>query len=163
VRWRLGPTRAQPNRSAWLPNPDRLCSNEWVAAPAEELVRELAVEILDSFEKLELVTCLSRKRAPMSPEELASALRIDRAELVEPLAALAREQIIAAGDKGYEIVDGGKWTQHVAELTSLYEEDRIAVVTIMSEAALSRLRRQANRAFADAFVIRAKKKGDSDG
>jgi biotin operon repressor len=140
-----------------------LCSNDYVAPPAEQLVRELAVEVLDSFEKLEVVTCLSRTRGPMSQDELAQALRIERTELVEPLAALAREQIIAAGSQGYELVEGGKWTRHVAMLAALYEEDRIAVVTIMSEAALSRLRRQANRAFADAFVIRAKKKGDSDG
>jgi hypothetical protein len=134
-----------------------------MAPPAEELVRELAVEILDSFEKLELVTCLVRKGAAMNADELAAALRIERADLVEPLAALAREQIISANAKGYEIVDGGAWSRHVRELGKLYEDDRIAVVTIMSEAALTRLRRQANRAFADAFVIRAKKKGDHDG
>ena len=146
-----------------MPNRDGLCSNDWVGRPADELVRELAVQVLDSFEKLEVVTCLARKRTAMSQDELASALRIERTELVEPLAALASEQVIAATVSGYELVDGGKWTKHVGQLASLYEEDRIAVVTIMSEAALSRLRRQANRAFADAFVIRAKKKGDSDG
>jgi hypothetical protein len=130
---------------------------------ADELVRELAVEILDSFEKLEVVTCLLRKAAPMTADDLATALRLDRADLVEPLASLASHQIIAATATGYEIVDGGSWTPHVRALASLYEDDRIAVVTIMSEAALTRLRRQANRAFADAFVIRAKKKGDHDG
>jgi hypothetical protein len=134
-----------------------------MAPPAEELVRELAVEVLDSFEKLELLTCLVRKGAAMTADDLAAALRIERADLVEPLASLAREQVISAGAKGYEIVDGGAWSRHVRELGTLYEDDRIAVVTIMSEAALTRLRRQANRAFADAFVIRAKKKGDHDG
>lgn len=134
-----------------------------MAPRAEELVRELAVEILDSFEKLEVVTCLARQRVTMNVDELAVATRIERNHLVEPLAALAQEQIIAAGAKGYEIVDGGAWTHHVRELAKLYEDDRIAVVTIMSEAALTRLRRQANRAFADAFVIRARKKGDGDG
>lgn len=134
-----------------------------MAPPGEELVRELAVEVLDSFEKLELLTCLVRKAAPMNADDLAAALRIERSELVEPLAALAREQVISAGAKGYEIVDGGSWSRHVRELSKLYEDDRIAVVTIMSEAALTRLRRQANRAFADAFVIRARKKGDQDG
>lgn len=134
-----------------------------MAPPAEELVRELAVEILDSFEKLELVTCLVRKGVAMSADDLAAALRLERGDIVEPLAALAREQIISANEKGYEIVDGGTWSRHVRELSKLYEDDRIAVVTIMSEAALTRLRRQANRAFADAFVIRAKKKGDQDG
>jgi hypothetical protein len=134
-----------------------------MAPPGEELVRELAVEVLDSFEKLELLTCLVRKAAPMSADELAAAIRIERSELVEPLAALAREQVISAGASGYEVVDGGAWSRHVRELAKLYEDDRIAVVTIMSEAALTRLRRQANRAFADAFVIRARKKGDQDG
>src|ERR1043165_3675675 len=129
----------------------------------DELVRELAVEILDSFEKLEVVTCLVRKAAAMSADDLAAALRLDRSELVEPLASLARDQVIAAGPRGHEIIEGGTWTQHVRELSKLYEDDRIAVVTIMSEAALARLRRQANRAFADAFVIRAKKKGGQDG
>lgn len=130
---------------------------------ADELVRELAIEILDSFEKLELVTCLARKAAAMSTEELAAALRLERSALVEPLASLASDQIIAATDRGYEIIEGGAWTTHVRAVSKLYEDDRIAVVTIMSEASLTRLRRQANRAFADAFVIRAKKKGDQDG
>jgi hypothetical protein len=130
---------------------------------ADELVRELAVEILDSFEKLELVTCLAKSTSAMTADELAAALRLERSALVEPLASLANDQVIAAGQRGYEIIEGGTWTRHVRDLSKLYEEDRIAVVTIMSEASLTRLRRQANRAFADAFVIRAKKKGDRDG
>ena len=134
-----------------------------MSGSAEELVRALAVDILDSFEKLEILAALTQKGTSMSMDELAAAIHVERAELVEPLAALAREQVIAASGAGYELVQGGAWSEHVRELAILYAEDRIRVVTIMSEAALSRLRRQANRAFADAFVIRAKKKGGHDG
>jgi hypothetical protein len=123
-------------------------------------VRDLAVAILDSFEKLEVVVQLEQEGKPMTLEALVAALRVEKAALVEALAALAQEQVIAASDSGYELVEGGTWSGHVHELYKLYQADRIQVVTIMSEAALKRLRMQANRAFADAFVIRAKKRGD---
>lgn len=128
-----------------------------------ELVRELAIEILDSFEKLEVLVCLVREAKPLTADALAAALRMNKAELVEPLAGLARAAVIQAGVSGYEIVSGGAWADHVQALAALYTTDRIQVVTIMSEASLRRLRSQANRAFADAFVIRAKKKGDDHG
>lgn len=128
-----------------------------------DLVRELATEVLDSFEKLEVVVAIARASKPLTAEELAVALRIDRVELVEPLASLAREQVIASTPSGYELVERGTWSEHVRQLTALYDADRIAVVTVMSEASLVRLRRQANRAFADAFVIRARKKDGDNG
>jgi hypothetical protein len=129
----------------------------------DALVRELALEILDSFEKLEVLVCLVREAKPLTADAIATALRVNKPDLIEPLAQLAREGVIQAGESGYEIVHGGAWAAHVQALAGLYTTDRIQVVTIMSEASLRRLRSQANRAFADAFVIRARKKGDDHG
>jgi hypothetical protein len=52
----------------------------------------------------------------------------------------------------------------VAALTKLYDEDRIVVLRLIAQIAIERVRSQAATLFADAFVIRSKKrKEDPDG
>lgn len=50
----------------------------------------------------------------------------------------------------------------IDQLASLYDEDRLLVVTSLSEIAMNRIRGMAARTFADAFQLR-KKKGQDDG
>jgi hypothetical protein len=46
----------------------------------------------------------------------------------------------------------------------MYDADRIQVLNLLTKTALDRVRRQAARVFADAFVIKpSKKKGDPGG
>ena len=44
----------------------------------------------------------------------------------------------------------------------MYDDDRIEVLNLMTRAAMDRVRKEAARVFADAFVLRPKKKGDPD-
>ena len=115
-----------------------------------QLVFDLAVQVLDSFEKLELLIALDRAGEPQADvdPEVATGLVASRA--------------IAATPAGYVLDFGGPWGAHLRALLDLYAADRLEVVTLMSKAALERMRERAARAFADAFVIR-KKKGDDDG
>lgn len=129
----------------------------------QELVFELAVEVLDSFEKLEVLVRIAASASPVPGEALASSLALDRDEVAAALAQLVAADVIGSAAAGYSLVANGPWSRHVAALTTLYATDRMEVVTLMSKASLQRLRAQAARAFADAFVIRpTKKKGNDD-
>ena len=62
---------------------------------------------------------------------------------------------------------GEHWTSRrrgpgAAVVVATYDDDRIEVLNLMTRTALARVRKQAARAFADAFVLRPKKKGDPD-
>lgn len=44
----------------------------------------------------------------------------------------------------------------------MYDDDRIEVLNLMTKTALARVRKEAARVFADAFVLRPRKKRDPD-
>ncbi len=126
------------------------------------LVLDLAVQVLDSFEKLEVVIAIDRAGAPQTEGQLERAAGIEHDDVVEAVAGLVASRAIAASPAGYTLDLAGPWGRHLRALVELYRVDRLEVVTAMSRAALERMRERAARAFADAFVIR-KKKGDDDG
>jgi hypothetical protein len=127
----------------------------------DALARALMTEVLDSFEKLEVVVRLAR-HAPASLSPLATEAGLAEDRAAEALAGLVAAGVVARTGNQYRIADG-RWSEHVRELAELYRVDRMEVVALMSTAALERMRDRAARAFADAFVIGARKKGDGDG
>ena len=121
-----------------------------------EDIRALVTEVVDSFEKLEIVVHVVRAgSAVAAPDAIAAALGmpIDDAE-----------QCIRALRNAGVFDPSGPWAPAVAALLQMYDADRIKVLELMTKTALARVRKQAARMFADAFVIKpAKKKGDTDG
>jgi hypothetical protein len=130
-------------------------------------VRELAVEVLDSFEKLEILLAVAGAGAaaaasgPYPAQAIIAATALDAGMVAEALAELVASGVLVASATGYSLAADAPWTVHVGALVQLHRSDRMLVVSIMSQAAVNRLRLRAERAFADAFVFRSRK-GDHD-
>lgn len=119
-----------------------------------QAVKRLLTEVIDSFEKLEIVVHLHRTGFhPQSSAEIAKALALPLEEVDTSVRMLQADRVLEAH---------GPWRPHVDALVTMYDEDRIDVLNLMTKTALERVRKQAARAFADAFVLRPKKKGDDD-
>jgi len=126
-------------------------------------VRAVMAACLDSFEKLELVLHLATRPEPVSLDGLARALGHPRDRMSEAAAGLVAALIIEESPAGYRFRPENPWAAHLQELVALHEADRLKVVVLMSTVALERLRASASRAFADAFVLRARRRKDDDG
>lgn len=125
-------------------------------ALAPEAARKLVAEVVDSFEKLEIVVYVHRSGyAAKSPAEIAKGLSINL-----PLHEI--EQCVEALQSRDVLDPGGPWAESVKALVELYDKDRIEVLNLITRSALARVGKQSANVFADAFVLR-KKKGDHDG
>jgi hypothetical protein len=118
---------------------------------------------LDSFEKLEIVRLLRASGQPMSRADLQTAGRFSSDTVVEALGSLAQSRLIEI-DEATSLVRLGSPAHERAfhAVMSAYEDDRAAVLSLLSTIAMERIRSMAARAFAEAFVLR-KKRGDDDG
>jgi hypothetical protein len=124
------------------------------SAADTQAVKRLLSEVIDSFEKLEIVVYLQRAGFRLEPvRDIAKAISLPIDEVDSCLAALKAEGALE---------ESGPWRSSIDELVKMYDDDRIEVLNLMTRTALDRVRKQAARAFADAFVIRPKKKGDPD-
>jgi hypothetical protein len=125
-------------------------------------VRRLLRDVVDSFEKLELVVQVSRGGVPLpTTPVIAAALGLAPTLVAEALSELAQAQAVVLADReggGWGIDGEGPWAAAIAVLARLYDEDRIRVLDLMTRTSLERVRTQAARAFADAFVLRSTKK-----
>lgn len=118
--------------------------------------RRLVAEVVDSFEKLEIVVYVHRSGyTSRTPAEIVRGLSISI-----PLAEI--EQCVQALQAKHVLDVDGPWAASVAALVELYEHDRIEVLNLITRSALARAGRRAANEFADAFVLR-RKKGDPDG
>jgi hypothetical protein len=124
-------------------------------ALASEAARKLVAEVVDSFEKLEIVVYVHRSGyAAKSPAEIAKGLSINI-----PLNEI--EQCVEALNARHVLDPSGPWAESVKALVELYEKDRIEVLNLITRSALARAGKQSANVFADAFLLR-KKKGDPD-
>jgi hypothetical protein len=123
-------------------------------------VRTLLVTKLDSYEKLEIMRVLRGAAQTMSRSELEAACRLSSDAVEDALASLERSKLVEHDPVNHGIrVGAASADPHFATLMQTYDEDRAAVLAVLSSAVMQRLRSMAARAFADAFVIR-KKRGD---
>lgn len=124
------------------------------SAPDKQAARRLLADEIDSFEKLEIVVHVHRSgfKTPI-PSELATATSVPLDEVKSCLQALRDARVLDPQ---------GPWRSSVDALVMLYDEDRIEVMNLMTRTALERVRKEAARVFADAFVLKPKKKGDPD-
>jgi hypothetical protein len=119
-----------------------------------DAARRLIGTVIDSFEKLEIVVHVQRAGYRVPPAaDLAKAISMP-VEDVEACMPVLR---------AHGVLDPqGPWRAAIDALVQLYDEDRIEVMNLMTRTALDRVRKEAARVFADAFVLRPKKKGDPD-
>jgi hypothetical protein len=125
--------------------------------------RALMQAHLDSFEKLEVVRALRASARPMSRTELESECRFTPDTVLETLGGLRQMNAIDI-DAERNFVRLGEIARDPAfeALMRFYDDDRSAVLAMLSKIAMERIRSMAARAFADAFILR-KKQGDDDG
>ncbi|HEX3477699.1 MAG TPA: hypothetical protein VHT91_21910 [Kofleriaceae bacterium] len=123
-------------------------------------VRALLVTKLDSYEKLEVMRALRTAGRTMSRSGLEAACRLSSDALDDALPDLERSKLIEHDPMHHGIRIGAAGADPCfATLMQTYDEDRAAVLAVLSSAVMQRLRSMTARAFADAFVIR-KKRGD---
>lgn len=117
-------------------------------------IKRLLAGALDSFEKLEIVVHIHRTGfAVVDPEKIAKAIAISVDEVTQCVQVLRAKGVLDPQ---------GPWRAVIDALVEMYDEDRIEVMNLMTKTALERVRQEAARVFADAFVLRPKKKGDPD-
>jgi hypothetical protein len=113
---------------------------------------------MDSFEKLEVLSRVRETPAGLRVDDAA----LDNAAMRWTLDELLRLQLIERRDRVYVLGPRGS-EPAVTELLSLYAADRMVVVGELSSMALERIRSMASTAFANAFVLRKKRRDDDDG
>ncbi len=124
------------------------------SAPDTQAAKRLINEVIDSFEKLEILVHVHRAGYKLEPAAgIAKAIAVPLDEVDKCIVVLQREGVLDAN---------GPWRSAVDALVNMYDDDRIEVLNLMTRAAMDRVRKEAARVFADAFVLRPKKKGDPD-
>jgi hypothetical protein len=120
-----------------------------------QAVRRLLMQVIDSFEKLEIVLHVHRTGFALKPAaaDVAKATGLSIDDVRTCITALEQARVLDPA---------GPWRTAIDELAAMYDEDRIEVLDLMTRASLDRVRHQAARVFADAFVLRPKKKEDPD-
>jgi len=123
--------------------------------------QELLVDTIETFEKLEVVRALSR-RAPRTTDQLVEELALPIDVARDTLRALVARTIIIEQPGGWVINPKGSRHDAVLALVQIYDQDRVGVLNRMTKIALERIRADAARTFADAFVLRTRKKEDGE-
>ncbi|MDX2091540.1 MAG: hypothetical protein SFX73_27015 [Kofleriaceae bacterium] len=121
-------------------------------------VRRLLEGPIDSFEKLELLVMLERAPATsQAPGRLAAQLRLDVPVLEQILLGLERDGFVDRQPDGSVRLAS---LDRVAPLLRAYDDDNLSVLIQISTIAIGRIRGLAARTFADAFVLREKRRHD---
>jgi len=120
-------------------------------------VQALLRERIGSYEQLQILLQLFEDRRAWSAQALAAHLRLSAALISDALAALVARGLVAAGcelpEPDYRYASG-RHDAAVAGLAKAYQEQPLAVVRMLTELSIERVRADALRAFADAFLFR---------
>jgi len=111
------------------------------------VVSRLVEEVVNSFEKLEIVVHLRGiQRGTRSTEALAKALSlsIDRTrEAIAALSAAGLVRTLEPSGSGWWLDRNGPWTASVEALAAMYAESRPSVIDLVSRTAFAVRRRAA--------------------
>ena len=126
--------------------------------------RRLLLGAVDSFEKLEVLLALHAAPAPLRLGTIAARTGLSAVEVEAAAAALANAALVEHLTDGTWRVPppGSPERAAVAELAAGWAASRPAVLKIMTQRALERVRAGAARAFADAFRLRQRDDDDGD-
>lgn len=128
----------------------------------EATVRALVAERVHGFEQLEALLFLrARPTEECTSEAVAAALRIPVASATAALEDLVKRGLASARESAPQAYRFDPATLElraaVAGLERAYAEQRLAVIKLLSDHAIERLRTGATRAFADSFLIGRRK------
>jgi len=121
-------------------------------------VEQLLRERIGSHEQLHILLLLFRDRRNWSTAELATHFKLSTASVSEALSALtAQNLVVSASDlpqgPNYRYASGTCNTA-VEALERAYQDQPIAVIRMLAQRSIERIRADALRAFADAFLFR---------
>jgi predicted transcriptional regulator len=119
--------------------------------------QELLVDTIETLEKLEVVRLLVRNQ-PRTLDSLTVELGLPPTVTRDALRELEGRGIVREDNAGWCIDPRSTKRDATLALVSLYDQDRVGVLNRMTKIALERIRANAARTFADAFVLRPKKK-----
>jgi hypothetical protein len=124
-------------------------------------VRSLIQQHIGGFEELEALLFLYRRRGqPLSAERLAGEIRAQIEELAPALQKLAAAGLLASESGTYAYPAGVSPADPALEwLSSAQESHRLAILRLMTECAILRMRSSAWSAFADSFRFRGRGRG----
>ena len=122
-------------------------------------VRRLLEERVKGLEHLELLILVCRgSERSWTASEAAQKIGLPAAQVVTAFGELHSSQLVmptADGRQSFRFHPSTPALRHACvELLRRYDEDRFALIMIMGQLAMERVRRSAARAFADAFRIR---------
>lgn len=126
-------------------------------------VARLLRDCIDGYEHLEVLLLFVRARArTWAGNEVAAALNLPESVAVKTLEDLMRNGLLRTeqvkGGVVYAIQSNVVGVLETTErLAAQYDTNRIAIMKLMNANALARVRGDAVRAFADAFVVGGKK------
>ncbi len=135
------------------------------SAPISAEVQSFLREYIETYEELEVLLLLQREASgPWTADSLAARLRIPLAALGDALAALRGRKLVesipAGLEEHYRLPVEVARSQTVVRLASLYANQSIEIIKLMSANSIERIRTAALRSFAEAFLFR---KDDKNG
>jgi hypothetical protein len=127
-----------------------------------ELIKLLETA-LDTLEKVDLAWHVTTSGKPLTFAELQDRTYLDRPTLREAVEELVASRVLLASPEGIVQLGARAAEPDFQALMKHYTEDRILVINTATRIAMERIRNMAASTFADAFLIRPKrKKGDDD-
>lgn len=129
----------------------------------DELSPEVAAllrERIESYEALQGLLLLHAERIPRSAAELSARLKLSSASMAPALESLVRHGLASVEPLGpgvgYRYASDGHGAA-VSALVHAYSQQPLAVIRLLAASSIERIRADALRAFADAFVFRKRK------
>jgi predicted ArsR family transcriptional regulator len=129
----------------------------------EAPVRTLVAERVHGYEQLEALLFLhAHATEDSTPEAVAGTLRIPVEAATRALEDLVERGLASVQEGGRRAYRFDPATPEVAAavaaLARVYAEQRLAIIKLLSDHAIERLRTGAARAFADSFLVGRRKK-----
>jgi len=120
-------------------------------------VQELLRLRIGSYEQLHVLLLLFQGRAEWSVEALAAHLKVSADSASQALSALAAHGLVARASEPPEPkyrYASGRQDAAVEALVRAHQEQPLAIIRLLAEQSIERIRADALRAFADAFLFR---------
>lgn len=108
---------------------------------------------VESFEKLDILLFLWRRRGSWSPRQVADELQLTEGEVARLFDELTRAGLTSAPQEGHYII-AQTANGAVGELARSFDETPIEVVRCLSARAMHRIRKTTEGAFAEALSRR---------